>query len=250
MTLTPKASSRRGPGRPHAIDDDDIARVVLEIGFRDLTFAGVAERLGVGQATLYRHARTRDELVRHGLDLAIRSETWPGLDGPWRTILEEWSTASWHAWAKHPGAVAEFTRGVIPEAVIGLSGRVASALVERGFTPSAAVLAVDLVFDLAADNRRGVEAFDGPAEEHPRGLRGVAEQQWIEPSRAGDATIVHAEMLRAITADPFAWFHGKLSVVLTGIAHELAPSASDSTGSAPSASMSPISGTTNDRTLR
>lgn len=96
------------------MDAEAIATAVIAVGFRDLTFAAVAERLGVGQATLYRHASNRDELVRLGLDRALRIAEWPEEDGEWRPLLERWAIAAWRVWEQHPGAVLELTRGVVP----------------------------------------------------------------------------------------------------------------------------------------
>lgn len=215
---------KRRPGRPPAIGPDDIAEAVLAVGFQELAFAAVAERLNVGQATLYRHAANRDALVRLGLDLAVRRTQWPDLDGTWRELLERWSLASWHAWAAHPGAVAEATRGLIPASVVELSDRVGVALVERGFTPRNAVLAVDLVFDLAADSRRGVEALAETLESQSAPVRQAIELEWAHRHGAGDvAAQLRGEMVRAIREDPVAWFHGKLRIVLAGIGQELAP---------------------------
>lgn len=223
---------RRRPGRPPALDADAIAAAVIEVGFRDLTFASVAERLGVGQATLYRHASNRDELVRLGLDRVLRTAEWPGLDGEWRPLLERWALAAWRVWEQHPGAVIELTRGVVPWSIVMLSDRVGTALVERGFTARAAVLAVDLVFDLTADSRRGVEILDAPMTAQDGKVREILEKQWRTPSAAGPesaAAQVHEEMVLAITADPFEWFHGKLRIVLAGIERELADSTTDDT---------------------
>ncbi|MBB5138464.1 AcrR family transcriptional regulator [Thermocatellispora tengchongensis] len=211
-----------------------IAEAVLAVGFRELTFAAVAKRLGVAQATLYRHAANRDELVRLGVDLALRRTEWPDLEGPWRPLLERWALASWHAWERYPGAVVEVTRGVIPPSMIALSDRVGAALMERGFSARNAVLAVDLVFDLAADNRRGVETFDAePAAPEQPAVRGLIERQCLSAPIAGDAGAagveqeIRAEMVRAIRAEPIEWFRGKLRVVLSGIERELAPAPQD-----------------------
>jgi AcrR family transcriptional regulator len=106
---------------------------VLDVGFDDLTFAAVAERLGIAQATLYRHAPNRDALVRLGMDLALRRWSWPSLDGPWREVLERWALASWRAWEAHPGAVAEATRGVVPPSMVALSDELAVMLLRAGF---------------------------------------------------------------------------------------------------------------------
>lgn len=207
------------------MDAAAIATAVIEVGFRDLTFAAVAEKLGVGQATLYRHASNRDELVRLGLDQVLRTAEWPDVDGEWRPLLERWAVAAWRVWEQHPGAVLELTRGVVPWSIVMLSDRVGTALVERGFTARAAVLAVDLVFDLTADSRRGVEILDAPMVTQDGRVREVLEKQWRRPptERADSVEAqVHDEMILAITADPFDWFRGKLRVVLAGIAHELA----------------------------
>ena len=209
------------------MDAAAIATAVVDVGFHDLTFAAVAERLGVGQATLYRHASNRDELVRLGLDHVLRSAEWPSLEGEWRPLLERWAIAAWRLWEQHPGAVLELTRGVVPWSIVMLSDRVGSALVERGFTARDAVLAVDLVFDLTADSRRGVEILDAPMTSQDGRVREVLEKQWRTPSTDGADSIaaqVHEEMILAITAGPFDWFHGKLRVVLAGIGHELAGS--------------------------
>jgi AcrR family transcriptional regulator len=214
------------------VDGEQIAQAVLDVGFTDLTFAAVADRLGIAQATLYRHAPNRDALVRLGMDLALRRWSWPSLDGPWREVLERWALASWRAWEAHPGAVAEATRGVVPPSMVALSDELAAVLLRAGFSPAQAVLAVDLVFDLAADNRRGVEDLDrltgattgaGPAVRHE------IEAQWRTVPLDGDGPTreerrqVRAAMTDAIRREPVEWFGDKLRVVLTGIEHALAP---------------------------
>jgi len=229
VTLTSSAARpdpRRRPGRPPALDAEAIAIAVVDIGFPALTFAAVAERLGVAQATLYRHASNRDELVRLGLDRALRTAEWPELDGDWRSLLERSAVASWRVWEQHPGAVLEVARGIVPWSIVAISDQVGVALVERGFSARAAVLAVDLVFDLTADSRRGAETLDAPTAEAEGGMRERIEEQWRDSSRSPDGpeAPVHAEMLRAITAGPFEWFHGKLQIVLAGIEQELAGS--------------------------
>ena len=57
-------------GRPPSLTREQIAKTVLDVGFANLTFAAVRDRLGVGETTLYRYAPDRDELVRMGLEYA------------------------------------------------------------------------------------------------------------------------------------------------------------------------------------
>lgn len=203
--LTACAAVARRRGRPPRVDRGMIAEAVLAVGFDDLTYAAVGSRLRVSLATLFRHVRGRDELSRVGLDLAMRRHAWPDLDGPWRSMLEAWALAAWQLWAQHPGAVVEVSRGVVPPTVVHLTDQVGLALQRAGFTSEDAMRAVDLVFDLVTDSRRGVE---------------MLAQEFAEPS------LMRGAMDDAIRADPLAWFTGKLDVVLAGIAAQLAPAPS------------------------
>lgn len=220
-------------GRPPRISRDDIAAAVLAVGFAELTFAAVRERLGVGESTLYRHAPDRDELVRIGLDRALAEVSWPALEGPWRSMLESYGHAAWRTLAKYPGSATEVARGIIPASMVTLFDGVCAALVAAGFTPEHAVLAGDLVFDLATDNRRGVEHLDalvpgtGPKRAQLSGHWPQLASEAAQPGDAERAFAGHAavrENVRAvIVAEPFEWFSTKLDVVLSGISAALAP---------------------------
>lgn len=66
--MSPSADSRLGPGRPRSARAD---RAILDAtmdllaadGFDGLTMEGIAERAGVGKATLYRRYKSRTEVV-------------------------------------------------------------------------------------------------------------------------------------------------------------------------------------------
>lgn len=150
-------------GRPPALDQDRIAEAVLDVGFDELTFAAVRDRLGVGQTTLYRHAANRNELVRIGLDHALTHADWPDRDGPWRKVLEEHAVALWRLWAQHPGMATEAARGIVPPTMLRMTDELCAVLLRQGFTPERAVLACDIVFDMVTDNRRGIEHVNATA---------------------------------------------------------------------------------------
>jgi AcrR family transcriptional regulator len=232
-------SARRG--RPPSITRDDVARAVLEVGFRDLTFAAVYDRLGVSENTLFRHVPNRDELVRLGLELALGDVDWPSLEGPWREVLESYALAAWHGLAAHPGAATESSRGIVPRAILLLMDELCTVLLHQGFTVPNAVLACDLVFDLVTDHRRGVENIDALLQ-GPGPGRNAMHTLWEDaavttPGRAingcgasdaGDAeerSLIHEEIQKSIAADPLYWFRDKLHVVLDGVEHALAPRA-------------------------
>ncbi|WP_051208493.1 TetR/AcrR family transcriptional regulator [Propionicicella superfundia] len=218
-------------GRPPRLTRDAIARAVLDVGFPRLTFAAVRERLGVGETTLFRHARDRDELVRLALDYAIEHTEWPPLTGPWRDVLESYALTAWHAWEAHPGSATEAARGIVPLGVMRLMDDLCAMLMRQGFTVENAVLTCDAVFDLVNDNRRGVEHLDtdipgaGPGREHLHELwtAGPRPEPAQHAATAAEREQIHAAISRAITAAPLDWFTGKLAIVLDGVQGTLAP---------------------------
>ncbi len=217
-----RAPGRRG--RPPALTPQAIADAVLAVGFPGLTVAAVADHLGVGQATVFRHAANRDNLVRLGMSALARGTDWPPVEGTWRRVLEGHALALWEALARHPGAATEASRGMVPPEAVRLFDTLCAALAERGFTPDGAALACDTVFDLVVDNRRGVEGLDHLPGMDREGMRRL----WSDAP--GPPSPERAAMRRAIEADPREWFGRKLRVVLAGIAAEVAPR--DRTGSA------------------
>lgn len=217
-------------GRPPRVTHDQIAEAVIAVGFPELTFAAVRERLEVSETTLYRYAPDRDALVRLGLDHAIARAAWPSLDGPWREVLTAYAMAAWHLFESYPGSATEVARGIVPTGVMRRMDDVCSALVDKGFTPSDAVLGCDLVFDLVADNRRGVEHYDAIVPDSGIG-REQLHRAWEQDSaavaggRTEDRSAIHREIHASIVTDPIEWFSRKLTVVLDGVERALAPRA-------------------------
>lgn len=211
----------------------DIAEAVLRVGFPALTFAAVREELGVSESTLYRHAPDRDALVRLALEHAMSKVAWPSLQGPWREVLHGYAIAAWRMFEAYPGSATEAARGIVPPGTMRLMARVCAALMRQGFTAAHAVLAVDLVFDLVADNRRGVEHIDRLVPGAATG-RLAARREWAGVPEVGgednplddqEWKAVGVAFRGAVDAPPLEWFSGKLSVVLDGIAQSLAPDA-------------------------
>jgi AcrR family transcriptional regulator len=219
-------------GRPPRVSRDDIADAVVSVGFSALTFAAVREHLGVGETTLYRHAPDRDHLVRLGLDLIIENANWPSLGGDWESVLRRYACAAWNLFADHPGSAGEVSRGVVPFGIMRLLDDLCAVLMRAGFSAENAVLACDVVFDLVADNRRGVEHFDSVTvgSECSGTPRQLLERAWSAAASASEDSAtdvereaIHAAIHGSIVAEPYAWFTGKLEVVLAGVRHALAP---------------------------
>lgn len=216
-------------GRPRKLTEGDIIDAVLAEGFAGITVPAVARRLGVSTMTLYRYTPTRADLLALAWNHVITTADWPSLTGTWRHILSTHAIALWQLLARYPGVVTELSQGLMPTAMMHRIDDVAVALVDQGFTAADAVLAVDLVIDLAIDHRRAVEKIHGLAD-IPATLRAMA-QLWAPtstdpPSRRA----VRAAMTNAITLDPYDWFTQKLGLALEGVQATFRPQTDNSGG--------------------
>ena len=218
-------------GRPPALTRAQIARVVIEVGFENLTMAAVRDRLGVGHTTLYRYAADRDELVRMGISRLLEYAPWPSRDGHWRHVMTQYALTLWQLWADNPGAASEATRGILPLNRMRLTDDLCAILLRQGFTPINAVLACDVVFDMVTDTRSDIERFDwanpDAGSEHltdyPDDYPNQAPSQNARPATQQELRLVQAAMAAALDTAPPDWFARKLHVVLDGVEHALAP---------------------------
>jgi AcrR family transcriptional regulator len=137
--------SRRSRGRP-ALPLDRILATALEIldeqGADALSMRSLAQRLGSGTATLYRHFANRSELVamlvEHILgEVDIDAQAVAEL--PWRQACMLFARHMFEALGRH-GNVAPLLIGLVPIGPNALAGRelCLSVLLDNGFAPSVA----------------------------------------------------------------------------------------------------------------
>lgn len=202
-------AERRRPGPVARLSREKIARAALEVGFADLTLASVADRLGAAPGALYRYVTDRDDLVAAAVDLAFAPLPQPA-ERSWRSLLEAEAWLRWQMLHRHPGMVqAVRSLASPPPAVLDRYGTGLSALAGLGFAPADALLALDSVVDLVNDSAEQLGASHN-----------------VDPSAAFDAwaEATSPEFASEITstfADPEAFFHRKLEVVLAGLATTL-----------------------------
>ncbi|MGO1562523.1 MAG: TetR family transcriptional regulator [Actinomycetaceae bacterium] len=214
----------RPVGRPPSVDADAIGRAVVEIGFDRATFAEVARRLDVAETTLYRHVENRRGLMAAGLEIAFGDRTWPAPDGDWRQFLRTYALETWSVWAAHPGSAAAVAGGAFPAGFVRLWADVRAALVVAGFDAADATLAADLVFDLAATDRRGADELAGLPESEQGALVAAVTRGWEadlagrDPQTRERVQRARDEAEAAFDLEPREWFLLRLDLVLDGIA--------------------------------
>jgi AcrR family transcriptional regulator len=93
------------PRRTRGLSRDRIVAAAIELADTDglgaLSMARLAERLGCGTMSLYRHVANKDELVTFMLSAGPGPP--PQLAGPnWRAALSNWADGLWEIYHRHP----------------------------------------------------------------------------------------------------------------------------------------------------
>lgn len=211
----PNGAGRPTGGRPRVIDRDAVAREVVAHGFAGLSVAAVAGRLGVNQASLYRHVGGVDDLIDVGLSWLIRQTAWPAEGENWREVLEGTAWTVWGILRDNPGlTLAAGNRLFVNDELMVAFNELCLALTRHGFSIGEATLAADFVLDLTFDSMlthdflvAGTLGSD-PGREPPRAWTANLDPRVLEiiTDAAGDG---HER-----------WFAGKLGLALDGIEHQ------------------------------
>ncbi|OCB48801.1 TetR family transcriptional regulator [Mycobacterium vulneris] len=212
----PEAAPRRSRG----LTREAIVAAAVELadtdGLAALSMARLAERLGCGTMSLYRHVANKDELVTFML------ATGPGPppsapDGAdWRAALSHWADELWGVYHHHPWILQTAAAGLPADPGqlawldAGLATLSGTALTER--EKLSAVLAV-LIFTRGSA-ALAIEARDVDDSEYPALLRRL-----VTPARfPALAAAIDAGALDQPDDDQKAEFHSGLSQLLDGIA--------------------------------
>ena len=136
-------SSSRSRGRP-ALPLDRILAAALELvdeqGADALSMRSLAQRLGSGTATLYRHFGSRSELVASVVDRMFGEIDAPAIAAlSWQQACMSFAQSMFDALGQH-GNVASLLIGHVPVGPNALAQRelVLSVLLDNGFAPTAA----------------------------------------------------------------------------------------------------------------
>ncbi|MBB5079362.1 TetR/AcrR family transcriptional regulator [Nonomuraea endophytica] len=201
--------TRKG-GRPRVVDREAVARAVVEHGFVELSVSAIARRLGVNQATLYRHIGGQDDLVDTGVTLLIKQAAWPAGGAPWRELLEGAAWTVWGILRDNPGLMMAAGRRLLAnDELIAAFNRLCLDLIGQGLPPDKATLAVDFVLDLACNTVLSRDLMlagaMGGDREPPPAWTGNFDPRVLEV------------ITRAAGPGHEEWFAGKLRIALDGI---------------------------------
>jgi AcrR family transcriptional regulator len=208
------------PGRRPSLRRADIVAAALAVGFERLTVAAVAEHLGTRRSTVYGYIADRDDLVVAAIEHILADRPWPGTEEGWRRHLADVIDLVWRTCREHPGLADEISSlRVAPPSLVAGTNRSLTVLLDAGFAPVDALLALDMAVELALGYHQrgreepGTRSDDATAMRRRRShLPGLVET--MDP-RAAD----HLRAL--LDRDPHDWFLAKAELLLEAIALRL-----------------------------
>jgi AcrR family transcriptional regulator len=211
----PSASRRSG-----GLSRERIVTAAVELADSDglgaLSMARLAERLGCGTMSLYRHVANKDELVTFMLATAPGPPPAPTDPTDWRGALTDWAAGLWDIYHRHPWVLAAAAAGPPADPGqlawldAGLAALRGTGLPERD--KLAAVMAVlHFVRGAAALN---IEAAQVQGPDYPLLLR-----RFIDAERfPALAAALEAGVFDTADEDHLADFHSGLGQFLDGVA--------------------------------
>nr|WP_237542373.1 TetR/AcrR family transcriptional regulator [Streptomyces sp. SID4919] len=219
------------------VDRDSVLAAVVEQGFGTVTVSSVAQRLGIRPSTLYRYFANRDEMVAAAVETCFARVPQQAEGHGWRARLASGAWGLWGVYAAHPGlAEAVVVQPTSPPALAIRMDRMAVRLLESGFQPIDAVLAVDVIGELALDTFLLGRITTGPRADGTGAL--TARRGRIEAATPLLDPRLRGPIEHAVVCSPRAWFGRKLDLVLDGLT-DRAPAPGTQVSGAP-ASDTPV----------
>jgi len=208
------------PRRSGGLSRERIVAAAIELadadGLGGLSMARLAERLGCGTMSLYRHVANKDELVTFMLATAPGPPPAPIGPSDWRGGLTDWAAGLWEIYHRHPWVLAAAAAG--PPADPGQVAWLDAGLAALGGTDLAerdklaAVMAVlHFVRGAAALN---IESAQVQMPDYPVLLR-----RFLDAHRfPALAAALNAGAFDTADDDHLADFHSGLQQLLDGVA--------------------------------
>lgn len=133
---TPAAAEAPRVGRPPRVSVPAIIQAALEIGLEQASLKQIAEKLGVAPATLYRHVRNRNELLRlAAFELTLARRLPSGNAEHWSELATRYAETLFESFIAEPQLMSELLKGRLgPEAEVDLLEQFLASLQPHGFS--------------------------------------------------------------------------------------------------------------------
>ena len=225
MATKGRTSHRKSPvartparvGRPPRVDVQSIIAAALEIGLEHASLKQIADRLGVAPATLYRHVRNRNELLRlAAFELTLARRLPQGAAEHWSQLATRYAETLFESFCAEPQLMTELLKGRLgPHAEIDLLEQFLQAITQHGFDVEQGVWLFHTIGTLtlgAAAGAIGLQASRESGRPWSTAMRDA-----LDGRNANDLPQVRRVFPQAIEQQPHHWLPA-LHALLTGIA--------------------------------
>jgi AcrR family transcriptional regulator len=135
--LANASSAKRPAGRPRRLTLEAIVEAACEIGIDRIEMTALAERLGIGAATLYGYVQSRDHLVRLAAARLGRHERIVDRGQSWQDALREHAAITFEIYQAWPQLIGQMLNGTVSTHVESSSlESLLAILIDRGVDPA------------------------------------------------------------------------------------------------------------------
>ncbi len=211
-----KAAASR-VGRPPRVTVQEIVAAALEIGLDKVTLKQIADRLGVAQATLYRHVNNRDELLRlAAFQLTLQRQLPNAANAHWSDLAVRYAESLYEAFISEPQLINQLLKGELgPHAEVDVLEPFLNAICQHGFNELEGVQlfhSIGMITIGAACGAIGLKASKAAGKSWSESMRRtLAERDQAE------LTQIRRVLPATLNIDPIPWLPS-LHALLTGIA--------------------------------
>ncbi len=123
-------------GRPPRVSAQAIIEAAAEIGLENVTLKQVADKLGIGVATLYRHVHSRDEMVRlAAFQLTLKRALPDSTAAHWSELATRYAESLYESFLAEPQLIGELLKGRLgPHAEVDVLEQFLTAMSCHGFS--------------------------------------------------------------------------------------------------------------------
>nr|WP_319515223.1 TetR family transcriptional regulator [uncultured Cohaesibacter sp.] len=205
-------------GRPARISREDIARTALEIGLNNTTLSAIGKHLGVDHSSLYRHIKSRNDILVAAIDLAVEQIDWDCEDHcDWRSFSCAVADRCWGLFMANPGlGLIMRSLDVTPSSVIRVFSKACRRLEDFGFSTQDATLVLDSIMDMTNDSSIGWQHMQSKGQNGAPVSRSLV-QAWNEMSEKEASLSPYISIMTdIISGNPKDWWKKKLYLILDG----------------------------------
>ncbi len=205
------------PGRPSSLTIDLIVRAAIKLGLDNLTMKAVAAELGVNVVTLYRHVRTKDDLLRAAAFQLTLNRKLPDDRGVhWTDITRRYGQTLFDSFVSQPALINELLRGNIrPRNEIDVLEQFLQAVAKYGVSAEEGLQMHRAIGQLALGAAAGIIAMDASAAQGAPWERDI--RQALAERGQGDLPAVRESLPAFMNFDRRHWLWS-LEALLAGMA--------------------------------